>query len=100
MTPNELAEYTTDFIGECQARILGIGAEQYSKETARSSRTCRFSIFFSTPGKKLKTWPYMRPCSTFDFPASKACFARPVTSIWSRVEAHCRPVGHANSLPR
>ncbi|WP_326827335.1 hypothetical protein [Streptomyces sp. NBC_01751] len=31
MTPNELAEYTTDFIGECQARILGIGAEQYSK---------------------------------------------------------------------
>lgn len=32
MSPNELAEYVTDFIGECQARILGIGAEQYAEE--------------------------------------------------------------------
>lgn len=31
MTSNELAEYVTDFIGECQSRILGIGAEQYDE---------------------------------------------------------------------
>jgi hypothetical protein len=30
MTPAQLAEYVTEFIGECQARVMGVGAEQYS----------------------------------------------------------------------
>ncbi|MFJ7590158.1 hypothetical protein ACIQZO_22785 [Streptomyces sp. NPDC097617] len=30
MTSEELADYVTDFIGECRSRILGVGAEQYS----------------------------------------------------------------------
>ncbi|MGW6571642.1 hypothetical protein ACWGAN_05630 [Streptomyces sp. NPDC054945] len=31
MTSEELANYVTDFIGECRSRILGIGAEQYDE---------------------------------------------------------------------
>ncbi|MFF1739623.1 hypothetical protein [Streptomyces mirabilis] len=31
MTPAQLAEYVTEFIGECQARVMGVGAEQYSQ---------------------------------------------------------------------
>ncbi|MCB5179535.1 hypothetical protein [Streptomyces antimicrobicus] len=31
MTPAELADYASDFIGKCRSRILGIGAEQYDE---------------------------------------------------------------------
>ena len=39
MTPSQLAEYVTEFIGECQSRVMGVGADQYSQGESQKFET-------------------------------------------------------------